>query len=59
MSTIADFPYFEVEFTKEGKVDKKQQVDELLNLLPRGTVTDLSRMEQRHGRSARALQGIL
>lgn len=41
MSTIADFPYFEVEFTKKGKVDDKQQVTDLLNLVSQGTVTDL------------------
>jgi hypothetical protein len=42
METIADFfPYFEVEFTKEGNADDPTQQDQLLDFSAQGSVTDL------------------
>lgn len=42
MQTIADlFPYFEVQFTKEGVVNDQAEVDQLLDFLAQGEVTDI------------------
>lgn len=41
MKTISDFPCVEVEFTKDGKVAKPQQADELVSFLSQGNITDL------------------
>jgi len=42
METIAHFfPYFEVEFTKEGNADDRTQQDQLLDFLAQGNVTDI------------------
>ncbi|MFN7931002.1 MAG: hypothetical protein U0Y68_24360 [Blastocatellia bacterium] len=41
METISNFPYFEVEFNKQGAVHNDAQVQELLDFLAAGTVTDL------------------
>lgn len=42
MQTIADFfPYFEVQFTKDGAVNDQAEVDQLLDFLGQGTVSDV------------------
>jgi hypothetical protein len=38
---LSGFPYFEVEFTKEGEVFNPKQVDDLMAYLARGEATDL------------------
>ncbi|PYT09228.1 MAG: hypothetical protein DMF60_02975 [Acidobacteria bacterium] len=42
MQTLANlFPYFEVQFTKDGNVNDQAEVDQLLDFLGQGAVTDL------------------
>lgn len=41
MQEIAGFPFFEVEFTKDGEVFNQSQVDDLLAAVGGGTITDL------------------
>lgn len=41
MGSIANFPYFEVQFTKEGKVFDSNEVQKLLDYLNQQAVTDL------------------
>ena len=42
MQTIADFfPYFEVQFTKKGEVNDPAEVNQLLDFLGQGDVTDI------------------
>lgn len=42
MQTIADlFPYFEVQFTKDGEVNDQAEVGRMLDFLGQGSITDL------------------
>jgi hypothetical protein len=41
MKTVAGFPYFEVEFTRDGGVDKPAEVDALHDFVAQGQATDL------------------
>jgi hypothetical protein len=41
MVDIAGFPYFEVQFTKDGSVHDPRETDALLSFLGQGTTTDL------------------
>src|SRR5437762_14379163 len=42
MQTLANlFPYFEVQFTKDGNVNGQAEVDQLLDFLAQGAVNDL------------------
>ena len=47
MGDIAGYPYFEVEFTKQGTLHDENQVTQMLDFLSAGTVTDLVLMS--HG----------
>ena len=41
MNTIAGFPYFEVQFNKEGAAHDEQEVKQVLDFISEGRVTDL------------------
>src|SRR5215210_4128730 len=41
MQTISGFPYFEVQFNKEGGIHDEDEVTQILNFLPEGNITDL------------------
>jgi pimeloyl-ACP methyl ester carboxylesterase len=41
MQTLADFPYFEVQFKKKGKVNDQREVERLLDFLGEGSTSDL------------------
>src|SRR3712207_4958962 len=41
MQQLAGFPYFEVQFTREGRVHDRAEADALLDFLDQGGVTDL------------------
>lgn len=41
MSTISNFPYFEIQFNKEGQVHDSSEVQQLLDFLNQEVVTDL------------------
>ena len=41
MQQVAGFPYFEVQFNRDGQVHDRAQADALLNVLDQGDVTDL------------------
>lgn len=41
MKTLSDFPYFEVQFNKEGSIYVEQEVKQILDFLSEGKVTDL------------------
>ncbi|MFC5410851.1 hypothetical protein ACFPMF_16135 [Larkinella bovis] len=41
MATLAGFPYFEIQFTKEGIVFQPEEVTDLINLLSESQITDL------------------
>ena len=41
MQTIADFPYFEMQFNKEGAIHNEEEVKQILDFLPESKVTDL------------------
>jgi hypothetical protein len=41
MPNVAEFPYFEVQFTKGSRVHDQSEVDQLLDFLGQGTTTDL------------------
>jgi hypothetical protein len=47
MGDIAGYPYFEVEFTRQGTLHDENQVTQVLNFLSAGAVTDLLLMS--HG----------
>ena len=41
MADIAGFPYYEVEFTKDGKIFDQHQAGQILDAVAAGTITDL------------------
>ena len=41
MQQLAGFPYFEVQFTREGRVHDRAEADALLDFVGQGGVTDL------------------
>jgi hypothetical protein len=41
MPTLSEFPYFPIEFTKDGAVHQRAEVDALLAFLPKDATTDL------------------
>ena len=41
MQTISGFPYFEVQFNKEGGIHNEDEVTQILNFLSEGEITDL------------------
>ena len=62
METIAGFPFFPVEITKDGKVFEPDQVTALMQAAVAAPARDgfaraRARLEQRHGRCAGALYG--
>ena len=60
MADVAGFPYFELQFDAQGKVVDASALQQAIDGVATGGTTDLfvlSRLEQRHGGGALAVQG--